>query len=107
MTVTCVSNVEQNHGIARLDVVDVLLHESVADELDRPHAGELGQREPAEVDVGLHGTELQVEVHRHTARELEVKWSDFGMDGSDIQAILFAGPAAGPATFHIDDVRLN
>lgn len=39
--------------------------------------------------------------------ELTVPWSAFNMDGKDIQAVLFSGPAAGPVTFDIDEVRVK
>jgi hypothetical protein len=39
--------------------------------------------------------------------ELTVRWSDLALDGRDIQAILFAGPAPGVADFQIDELRLR
>jgi hypothetical protein len=39
--------------------------------------------------------------------ELTVRWSDFGFDGKDIQAILFGGPATGTAEFQIDELKLK
>jgi len=39
--------------------------------------------------------------------EITVKWSDFSLDGKDMQAILFAGPVAVTADFQIDEVRLK
>ena len=39
--------------------------------------------------------------------EITVRWSDFGLDGKDIQAILFAGPGTGTAEFQIDELRLK
>ena len=33
--------------------------------------------------------------------EISVKWSDFGFDGKDVQAILFGGPDSGTADFWI------
>lgn len=40
--------------------------------------------------------------------EMVMPWSDFGIDGSDVMAIIFAGgPAPGEFEFFIDDVRLR
>jgi hypothetical protein len=39
--------------------------------------------------------------------ELTARWSDFGFDGKDIQAILFGGPGTGTAEFQIDELRLK
>ncbi|HYS55098.1 MAG TPA: amidohydrolase family protein [Thermoanaerobaculia bacterium] len=39
--------------------------------------------------------------------EISVKWSDFGFDGKDVQAILFGGPPSGTADFRIDELRLK
>lgn len=40
--------------------------------------------------------------------EVFMPWSDFGVDGSDVMAIIFAGgPAPGEFEFFIDDVRLR
>jgi imidazolonepropionase-like amidohydrolase len=39
--------------------------------------------------------------------EITVRWRDFSLDGSDIQAILFAGPPSGAADFQIDELRLK
>jgi hypothetical protein len=39
--------------------------------------------------------------------EITMRWSDFGLDGKDMQAILFAGPGAGAADFQIDELRLK
>ncbi|HEX9501895.1 MAG TPA: amidohydrolase family protein, partial [Thermoanaerobaculia bacterium] len=39
--------------------------------------------------------------------EITARWSDFGFDGKDIQAIHFAGPGSGTADFQIDELRLK
>jgi imidazolonepropionase-like amidohydrolase len=39
--------------------------------------------------------------------ELAVTWKDFGIDGKDVQAVLFGGPASGPADVYIDHVQLR
>jgi imidazolonepropionase-like amidohydrolase len=39
--------------------------------------------------------------------EITMRWSDFGSDGKDIQAILFAGPDASAVDFQIDELRLK
>ena len=39
--------------------------------------------------------------------ELFLPWSDFGVDGKDVQALLFAGPGTGTADFQVDEVRLK
>lgn len=41
-------------------------------------------------------------------REVQLAWSDFGIDGSDVLGIVFAGgPRPGPFAFLIDDLRLR
>ena len=39
--------------------------------------------------------------------EIPLRWSDFGFDGKDVEAILFGGPATGIADFQIDELRLK
>jgi len=39
--------------------------------------------------------------------EISVRWSDFGFDGKDVQAIFFGGPGSGAADFQIDELRLK
>jgi imidazolonepropionase-like amidohydrolase len=39
--------------------------------------------------------------------EITFRWTDFGLDGKDMQAILFAGPQSGAADFQIDELRLK
>ena len=39
--------------------------------------------------------------------EFRLSWDDFGCDGKDFQAIVFAGPDSGPADFQIDELRLK
>lgn len=38
---------------------------------------------------------------------INIAWSDLGVDGKDVQAILFCGPGPGTADFQIDEVRLK
>jgi hypothetical protein len=41
-------------------------------------------------------------------REVVLPWSDFGIDGSDVMGIVFAGgPQPGPFGFQIDTLRLR
>jgi imidazolonepropionase-like amidohydrolase len=39
--------------------------------------------------------------------EISVPWSDFGLDGKDVQAVLFGGPASGAVDFRIDELKLK
>ena len=39
--------------------------------------------------------------------ELRLNWDDFGCDGKDFQALVFAGPDSGTADFQIDELRLK
>ncbi|HUJ12232.1 MAG TPA: amidohydrolase family protein [Thermoanaerobaculia bacterium] len=39
--------------------------------------------------------------------EIRIRWSDFGVDGKDVQAILFGGPPSGSADFQIDELKLK
>jgi imidazolonepropionase-like amidohydrolase len=38
---------------------------------------------------------------------ISIAWSDLGVDGKDVQAILFCGPGTGTTDFQIDEVRLK
>jgi imidazolonepropionase-like amidohydrolase len=38
---------------------------------------------------------------------ISVGWSDFGIDGSDVQAILFSGRRVGTSEFSIDELRFS
>ena len=39
--------------------------------------------------------------------QILVSWSDFGLDGSDVQGILFSGRQLGTSEFSIDELRFR